>query len=117
MPAVIPVLSILLGAANVFQFLVSITTGSSIRARAQTSFNDWYRVAQLTDQIVKEPQRAIELVQRIGGIADAARNEVKAYSREKLDFVPWYEPAYESGSNPLPSLSLWEKIKFAFVPK
>jgi hypothetical protein len=111
------VLSVILGVINVIQFFTSIASGSSLRARVQAAYNDWYRVAQIADMISKEPTRATELIRNVNGIADAARNELKAYSREKLGFVPSYDPAYEGGSNPPTPPSFWKKVAAAFVPK
>jgi hypothetical protein len=111
------ILSAILGVISLIQFLLSIATGSSLRAKAQTEYNDWYRVAELGEQIASEPQRANELLNRIMGIADANRNGVKAYSREKLGFVPTHEPAWEAGPKPIPQPSIWRKIALAFVPK
>jgi hypothetical protein len=117
MQTFLTVLSIFLGVMNLIQFLASMATGSSVRARAQSSYNNWYRVAQIADQITKEPQKASELVRSINGIADAARNEIKAYCREELDLEPWLDPAWEGGMKPSVKTSVWQKIKFAFVPK
>jgi hypothetical protein len=111
------ILSVILGVLNVIQFLVSVATGSSLRAKAQAEYNDWYRVAELGEKIASEPQRANELLNRIMGIADANRNAVKAYSREKLGFIPAQEPAWEAGPKPIPQPSIWKKVSLAFVPK
>jgi hypothetical protein len=111
------VVSVLLGVINVIQFLSSIATGTSLRARAQSAYNDWFRVAQFADMISKDPSKAAELMHHVSGIADAARNEIKAYSREKLGFVPSLDPPYEAGSHPPASLGFWKKIGSAFTPK
>jgi hypothetical protein len=117
MQTFLAVLSVLLGVANVIQFLTSIFTGSSMRANAQRSYNDWYRVAQIGDEITKEPQRAAELIRGINGIADAARNEIKAYSREKFGFEPYFDPASQSGPNPPSRQTFWKAVRLAFSPK
>jgi hypothetical protein len=122
---VVTFVSILLGFMNLIQWIVALATGTSLRAQAQSQYNDWYRVAQIADEISKSPDRAPVLVGRINGMADAKRNEIKSYSREKLGFVPWYDPAYESGPNPttgaVPPKRKWvtfkAAIKAAFVPK
>jgi hypothetical protein len=117
MKTFLTVLSALLGVVNMFQFLTSIFTGSSMRAKAQSSFNDWYRVAEIADQIAKEPTKAAELIREVNGIANSNRNEIKAYSCEKLNFEPWFDPAHRGGpSHPQPQ-SLWQKVKSAFIPK
>ena len=110
-------LSILLGVANLIQFLTSIASGSSLRARAQASYNDWYRVAEIADIIHNDPSKAPELIRNVNGIADAARNEIKAYSREKLGFVPSYDPASVGGERPPKQPGWLVKFKSAFVPK
>jgi hypothetical protein len=94
------VLTVLLGLFNVIQFLTSMATGSSLKARAQADYNNWFRVAEIADIIHREPLRASELVRNINGIADAARNEIKAYSKEKLGFEPYFDPASVGGPNP-----------------
>lgn len=114
---ILTILTTLFGVASVIQFLVSMATGSSLRARAQSSYNNWQRVAEIADQIAKEPSKAAELIRHIHGLADSARNEVKAYSREKLGFVPWFDPAYKGGEAPAPPVSFWRKVKSAFTPK
>ena len=111
------ILSVLLGVTSFIQFLQSIATGSSITANAQAAFNKWYRVAEIADQIKANPQKAAELISHVSGIADVARSEIAAYSREKLSFVPWYDPAYKPGDSPRPAQNLLQKAKFAFVPK
>jgi hypothetical protein len=110
-------ISIFLGIMTVIQFFTSMFTGSSMRARAQQSYNDWYRVAEIADEIGKDPQKAAQLIKGVNGIADAARNEIKAYSREKLDFVPWFDPASHGGPNPAPPLGFWKTVRLAFSPK
>src|SRR6266404_6427886 len=99
MQTILTVLTIILGVANLIQFLTSIASGSSLRARAQASYNDWYRVAEIADIIHKDPSKASELIRNVNGIADAARNEIKAYSREKLGFVPSIDPASVGGQH------------------
>jgi len=42
-------------------------------------------------------------------MADAARNEIIAYSREKLGFIPWFDPAWKPGQNPSPPQTLFQK--------
>jgi hypothetical protein len=117
MQTILTVLSILLGVANLIQFLTSIATGSTLKARAQADFNNWYRVAEIADIIHKDPSRASELIRNVNGIADAARNEIKAYSKEKLGFEPYFDPASTSGPNPPRQPKWWEPFKLAFVPK
>jgi hypothetical protein len=111
------IVSFILGVMNLIQFITSIASGSSLRVRAQADYNNWYRVAQIADMISKEPSKAAELIRNVNGIADAARNEIKAYSREKLNFVPSLDPAYDGGPHPPKEPSLWEKTKSAFTPK
>jgi hypothetical protein len=111
------VFSILLGVANLFQFIAAIVTGSSLKVRAQADYNNWYRVAEIADIIHKEPHKASELIRNVNGIADAARNEIKAFSREKLNFEPYFDPASVSGPNPPRRPKWYETVKFAFVPK
>ena len=81
------VLSVLLGVMNVIQFLASIATGSSMRASAQSSFNNWYRVAEIADRMAADPAKANELIRNINGMADVARNEIKAYSGQSYGVV------------------------------
>ena len=114
---VLTVLTVIFGVASMIQFLMSIATGSSLRARAQSSYNYWHRVAQFAEQILKEPSKSAELARHIHGMSDNARNEIKSYSREKLGFVPWLDPPYEGGLKPSPPISLWNKVKSAFTPK
>jgi hypothetical protein len=88
-----------------------------MRMRAQAAYNDWHRVAEIADQIAKEPSRAAELIREINGMANVARNEIKAYSREKLGFVPWFDPASQGGPNPRPPQTFFQTVKAAFIPK
>ncbi len=111
------VLTVLLGIGNMFQLLQSITTGSSMKYRMQSAYNNWYRVAEIADQIKANPQNAAELIRHISGIADAARIEIVAYSRERLGFVPWHDPAWKPGPSPIPPPSLFQKIKSNFTSK
>ena len=117
MQTTLTVFSILLGVANLFQFIAAIVTGSSLKVRAQADYNNWYRVAEIADIIHKEPNRASELIRNVNGIADAARNEIKAYSKEKLRFEPYFDPASVGGPNPPRLPKWWEPLKSAFVPK
>jgi hypothetical protein len=117
MQAILGFVSALLGVLNVIQFLASIASGTSLRARSQTAYNNWVRVAQYADMIAKEPSKAAELIHHVSGIADAARNEIKAYSREKLGFVPSVDPPYDGGSHPPASPGFWRKVGSAFTPK
>ncbi len=107
---------IVLGAANLIQFLVSLFTCSSMRSRMQASFNDWYRVAEIGDQIGKTHQR-FDLIRTVNGIADAACNDIKAYSREHLNFVPYFDPAHQGGPNPPARVGFWRNVLMAFQPK
>ena len=111
------VLSSLLGVANLIQFLTSIATGSSLKARAQADYNNWYRVAEIADIIHKDPSKASELIRNVNGIADAARNEIKAYSKEKLKFEPYFDPASVGGPNPPRPQKWWDTFRSAFAPK
>ena len=99
------------------QFLMAIASGSSQRARAQASYNSWYKVAEMAEKITQNPSKAAELSNYIHGIADYARNDIKVYSREKLGFEIWFDPAYQVGHTLPPSVSVWQKIKSAFTPK
>jgi hypothetical protein len=96
---------------------MSIASGSSLRARAQADYNKWYRVAEIADIIHKDPSKAPELIRNVNGIADAARSEIKAYSREKLGFDVYVDPASVGGPNPPLRIGFWTKFKLAFVPK
>jgi hypothetical protein len=109
--------SFILGVLNLIQFLISLFTGSSQRTRMQHSFNDWYRVAEIGDQIASDPSKAPVLIRAINGIADSARNEIKAYSKEHLKFEPYFDPAHASGPNPPPKIGFWRTIFMAFTPK
>ncbi len=114
---ILAVLSVILGVVNLIQFLISVASGSSLRAKAQASFNNWYRVAEIADMISKDPTRASELIRNVSGFAEAERNDIKAYSREKLGFVPSFEPAYQTGTNPPTMPNLRTRFRLAFSPK
>jgi hypothetical protein len=111
------ILSALLGVVGVIQWIIGYITGNTLRAKAQASYNQWYRVAELAEQIRQEPTRAVELAASIYATADSSRTEIVAYSREQLSFVP----NFERSSQPAPYLSsqrsLWSKIKLGFSPK
>jgi hypothetical protein len=111
------VLSVVSGVINVIQLLMFVMTKSSIRVREQSAYNDWYRVAQIADEMARNPQKTPDLIGKINGMADVARNEIKAFSREKLGFVPWLDPAWDGGPHPDPSQGLWQKFKSVFTPK
>ncbi|MGA2611331.1 MAG: hypothetical protein ABSH01_28115 [Terriglobia bacterium] len=115
--SVVGVLSVILLVGNVLQFLQSIATGSSLRVKAQADYNNWFRVAEIADQIKANPENAAELIRHISGMADMARNEIVAYSQEKLKFTPWFNPASKPGPNPSPPQTFLQKAKAAFVPK
>jgi hypothetical protein len=74
-------LAAILGVINLLQWIASYNSRRTLRAKGQASFNQWYRVARLAEQIKKEPHRAVEIAATINGIADSARNETVAYSR------------------------------------
>lgn len=99
------------------QYILAIANGSTLKAKAQSSYNNWFRVAEVADEIAANPEKAAVLIRTISGIADTARNEIKAYSNESLHFVPFRDPAYEGGPNPAPKLSLWQRFMFGFRPK
>jgi hypothetical protein len=111
------VLSAILGVVTVLQWIVGYISGNSQRAKAQASYNQWYKVGTLAEQIRSDPARAVELAASINGMADAVRSEIVAYSRERLDFVPIFEPP----SHPLASVEkprgLWAKIRLGFSAK
>lgn len=90
--------------------------GNSLRAKAQASYNQWYRVAQLADEIRSHPEKAVELAAQINGHTESARSEIIAYSRERLDFVPVFEPS----SKPLPKIpkprEWFSKLRLWFSP-
>jgi hypothetical protein len=113
---ILSVLSTLLGVMNVIQFLATIASGSTLRVKAQSDYNNWYRVAEIADQIIENPSKAAELIHTVRGIADAERNQIKAYSREKLGFVPWFDPASQGGPKDPQSVGFWRLVKSAFVP-
>jgi hypothetical protein len=117
MRTVLEVLTVLLGIGNAFQLMQSIATGSSMKCSMQAAYNNWYRVAEIADQIKANPQNAAELIRHISGIADAERIEIVAYSREKLGFVPWHDLAWKPGPSPIPPPSLFQRIKSAFTSK
>jgi hypothetical protein len=114
---VLTILTVIFGVLSVIQFLMSLASGSSLRAHAQSSYNDWYRVADLAEKMSKDPSKNSELIGQVHGLADNARNEIKAYSREKLGFVPWFDPPYQVANSEPPKVSFWEKFKSAFTSK
>jgi hypothetical protein len=111
------VLTVIFGVLSMIQFLMSLASGSSLRARAQFSYNNWYKVADIAEKMSKDPSKNLELIGHIHGLADDARNEIKAYSREKLGFVPWFDPPYQVSNSEPPKVSFLEKVKSAFTPK
>jgi hypothetical protein len=111
------ILSAILGVLNLIQFIVSLASGASLRAKAQASFNDWFRVAEVADIISKDPTKAAGLIRNISGFAEASRNEIKAYSLQKLGFIPSFEPAYQTGTNPPKMPRWWTRFGLAFLPK
>jgi hypothetical protein len=114
---ILTILTVFFGALSVIQFLMSIASGSSQRARAQASYNSWYKVAEMAEKIAQDPSKASEFGNYIHGIADFARNDIKAYSREKFRFEIWFDPAYQVGKTPSPPVTWWQKVKSAFIPK
>ncbi len=111
------VLSAILGVINLVQWIIGYVTGNALRAKAQASYNQWYRVAELADQIRSHPDKAVELAAWINGIADGVRSDIVAYSRERLDYTPVFEPS----SRPLTSVpkppGLLAKIRLGFSAK
>jgi hypothetical protein len=111
------VLIVLLGVANVIQFLMSFLTKSSMRSRLKASYNNWYQVAQIADEITAHPERASLRIGIITGFADSARAEIKAYSRESFGFTPQFEHPSQGGqSSSVSSQTLWQRIKAVFKP-
>lgn len=99
------------------QWIIGYVSGNSLRAKAQSSYNQWYRVAELADQIRKEPSRAVELAASINGMADAIRSDLVAYSRERLDFTPYFEPSSKPSAIVPKPTGLFSKIRLGFSVK
>jgi|GEM_PF-4618084 len=97
--------TILSSVGNIIQRRKKTELIKALRTRLQASYNYFFDIAHWSDRIrrLKESsesteanlQNAVEFAHAINGVADTARHEIIAYSREHLGFVPKEEhPAH-----------------------
>lgn len=97
---------------NIIQYVRKVDDRKSLRSQMQMQYNFHFLAARACTRIrhiLDESSiscedalsRAINEASVIRGIVDTARNSIIAYSREHLDFVPFYEhPAYPGKEAP-----------------
>jgi hypothetical protein len=102
------VLSAILGTINVIQWILKLLAGSDQRARAQNEYLCWQQLAEMGETLEAQPEHAAEIAHSMKALALQRRNEIVAYSRERLNFVPWYE--HPANPRPLPERNKLEKV-------
>jgi hypothetical protein len=107
---------------NIGQWIKRQELRTALRARSQAAYNYFYWIAHEVDKITEQPRNgssekkisnsALQGLSRITGIASAARNDLIAYSREHLNFVPFAEHAAKPVRAVLPEVrgSLWGRL-------
>lgn len=94
---------------NVIQYNSRISERKALRSQAQAGYNFHYAIARACTRARIATGTSAEdrlncvlcEVRVITGVADAARSEIIAYSREHLNFIPFYEhPAYPGKDQP-----------------
>jgi hypothetical protein len=94
---------------NVIQYRNRISERKALRSQAQAAYNFHYAIARACTRARMIEGNSVEErlhcvlyeVRAITGIADAARSQTIAYSREHLNFTPFYEhPAYPGKEQP-----------------
>jgi len=106
------VLTIISICVNIIQRNKRTELLKALRSRSQASYNYFYRIARLADKIrflnksednlETKLQNAISYAHFANGVADTARNDIVAFSREHLDFIPIEEHPAEPILDPLP---------------
>jgi len=85
--------------ANILQYSWSRADKESLRSRAQAEYNVNYMIARACtraknaklDMTNPDVNYLLREISYINGVADIARNDVVAFSREELDFLPFFE--------------------------
>jgi hypothetical protein len=115
------VVTLMSASFNVLQWRTNRRLETDLRARLQSSFNSYYAVAEWADRIRclgKNPfmgdlefssdptdrlNVAVACAHALNGIADAARIEITAYTREHFGIVPRHEHPMDPQNLGLPS--------------
>lgn len=112
--ALITIVSVCL---NIIQYVRKVDERKSLRSQMQMQYNFHFSAARACTRIrhiLDEPSiscevalgKTVEQVSIIRGVLDTARSTIIAYSREHLDFIPFYEhPAY-------PGIEVPNAVKF-----
>lgn len=124
-------IGVIIGAVSLFfnvgQWIKRQELYTALRARSQAAYNYFYWIAREVDKITELPKNGdsenrmangvLQGLSRITGIASAARNDLIAYSREHLNFVPFAEHAAKPVSKPLPEVrgSLWARLRVCWT--
>jgi len=95
------ILTILSVCLNIIQWLQRAEFQKALKSRSQATYNYFFLIARRAtairelDRSQEKPeaklQTAISLGNNINGIADSARSDIVAYSREHLNFLPFEE--------------------------
>ena len=76
---------------NIIQLRAKKDQQKALRSQSQASFNVFHEIQYLTNLIFRDTkniQSILGSVNQIKGLTAAARQEIVAYSREHLDFLP-----------------------------
>ena len=104
---------------NILQYSWSRSDKETLRSRAQAEYNVNFMIARACtraknaklDSSNADVNYLLREMSYINGIADIARNDVVAFGREQLAFVPFFEhPAYPGVEQP-------KEIKLGLPPE
>lgn len=94
---------------NILQYSWSRADKETLRSRAQAEYNVNYMIARACtrarnaklDSTNVDVGYLLQEINYIDGVADIARNNIVAFSREQLEFIPFFEhPAYPGIEQP-----------------
>ena len=117
--ALVTIISICL---NIIQYIKKADDRKALRSQMQSEYNFHFLVARACTRVRALMENAnatvddkihgiFSQVSIIQGVADTARNAIIAYSREHLDYLPYYEhPAY-------PGKEVDDQVRFGLPPE
>lgn len=101
--SIITIFSIMI---NIYQYIKKKNENKTMRNLLHTQYNHFYSIARICNRvrIIEEDEnqtaddKLAKIMIELGairGVTDASRTGIITYSRENLDFIPYYEhPAY-----------------------
>lgn len=104
---------------NIVQYMQKKNHEKNLRAHLQATYNMFFQIARAETKVRnnisandEEKSNALRIaLERITGTSDAARTTIIAYSRETMDFIPFYEhPAFPGEEMP-------NEVKFGTPPE